>query len=40
VVVPEPHPDDRSIINPGGADYSMPIARPDLRFIPRAREKK
>ncbi len=39
VVVPGPHADDCSIINPGGGGYSMPIGRPDLRFVPRAREK-
>ena len=34
VVVPGAHPDDRCIINPGGGDYSMPIVKPDLQFIP------
>ncbi len=34
VVVPGPCPDDRAIVSPGGGDYSMPIIRPDLRFIP------
>ena len=34
VVVPGPHPDDRCIVGPGDGDYSMPIIKPDLRFIP------
>jgi hypothetical protein len=35
VVVPGPHPDDRCIVNPGSGHYSMPIIKPDLRFIPK-----
>jgi len=34
VVVPGPHPDDRCIVNPGGANDPMPIIKPDLQFIP------
>jgi len=34
VVVPGPHPDDRCVVRPGGGDFSMPIIKPDLRFIP------
>ena len=34
VVVPDPHPDDRCVINPGDVASAMPIIRPDLRFIP------
>ncbi len=34
VVVPGPHPDDRSIIDPGSGNSSMPIITPGLRFIP------
>ena len=34
VVVPGPHPDDRTIVNPRGGDSAMPIIKPDLQFIP------
>ena len=34
VVVPGPHPDDRCIVRPGGGDSSMPVVKPELRFIP------
>jgi hypothetical protein len=34
VVVPGPHPDDRCIFGKGSGDSSMPIIKPDLRFIP------
>ena len=34
VVVPGPHPDDRCVVNPGGANDPMPIIKPDLQFIP------
>jgi hypothetical protein len=40
VVVPGPHPDDRCIVGPGGGDSSMPIIKPDLRFIPLHPRKK
>ncbi len=40
VVVPGPQLDDRCIINPSGGDSSMPIVRPDLRFIPRGQQQK
>jgi hypothetical protein len=34
VVVPGPHPDDKCIVKPGAGDFSMPIIRPDVQFIP------
>jgi hypothetical protein len=34
VVVPGPQPDDRCIVRPGGGDSSMPVVKPELRFIP------
>ena len=34
VVVPGPHPDDRCIVRPPSVDSSMPIIKPELRFIP------
>jgi len=34
VVVPGPHPDDRCVVKPGNVDSSMPIIKPELRFIP------
>lgn len=34
VVVPGPNPDDRCIVTPAGGDSSMPIVKPELRFIP------
>ena len=34
VVVPGPRPDDVCITRPRGGDSSMPIIKPDLRFIP------
>ena len=36
VVVPGPRLDDRAIVNPGRAEASMPIIKPDLQFIPYA----
>ena len=40
VVVPGPHPDDECVRRPRGGHYSMPIVKPDLRFIPRRQEEK
>lgn len=40
VVVPGPYPDDRCVVRPGGGDFSMPIIKPDLRFIPLRPAKK
>jgi hypothetical protein len=34
VVVPGPHPDDRCIVRPPDVDFSMPIIKPELQFIP------
>jgi hypothetical protein len=34
VVVPGPHPDDRCMFGQGSGETSMPIIKPDLRFIP------
>ena len=34
VVVPGRCPDDRAVVTARGGDYSMPIIRPDLQFIP------
>jgi hypothetical protein len=34
VVVPGPHPDDRCMFGQGKGETSMPIIKPDLRFIP------
>ena len=34
VVVPGPHPDDRCIFGQSRGESSMPIIKPDLRFIP------
>jgi hypothetical protein len=34
VVMPGPHPDDRCIFGNGGGESSMPVIKPDLRFIP------
>ena len=34
VVVPGPHPDDRCIFGKGSGDSSMPIVKPELKFIP------
>jgi hypothetical protein len=40
VVVPGPCPDDSAIVSPHGKKYSMPIIKPELRFIPLGPAKK
>ncbi len=40
VVVPGPHPDDRCLHNPGDGRFSMPIIRPELRFVPLPQPQK
>jgi hypothetical protein len=40
VVVPGPHPDDRSIVSPSSGEYRMPIIRPNVQFIPLHPAKK
>ncbi len=38
VVVPGAHPDDRCVVGAPNVDPNMPMAKPELRLIPRSRK--